>query len=347
MISIDASRGNHTQSKDIPIETAADSKSESKQQESTTSSFATLSQEHLQSITKAEEKNSTMDRSISLFSRHAHGEKNSFYTQASNVGSSTLNTTSDDLGDMGHSLYRIESGTNFDGYSDNENSRSSSNPRAQQIPIPKEDHRLQGFRAGDTSGTVSGRLNKYISKDGNNKLNRLESNGEIEDVSLEESSKLRNRNLRAQRLESRRRSGSESDDSNQAGIAMKRNSMTGGSSSDDEYRNESKGSKYNSEEEEKPQKAPVVTETVNKPPSKMAPPPPTSAPPRRAKDALAEAENQRTRRSLDEILFKKENRAESKTTDADSSEDENVDIKVSKVSFLAIPPRSKILIRIG
>lgn len=311
---------------------AKEAKAENKEEGD--ASFVPLSHEGLKSIPTTDEKPNTIgNRSVSLFSRHAHGEKNSFYTQASNIGSS-LHTISDDYGENENenSLYRVESGiSNID---EPEKPRSTSNPRSGHGP--KEDHRLQGFRAGDTSGSVSGRLNKYMNKEGNGKLSRPDSQGDIEDVALEEPNKLRSRDLRAQhrsRQEARRRSDSDSSFSN-SGIAMD-NNMAVSEESDSEYNSRNDGKRDDESDEEKQQEAPnpVTTAASNNPPTKtgMARPPPTSAPPRRAKDALAEAENQKSRRSLDEILFKRENRAEAKTADLDSSDDENVDLKVCKV----------------
>jgi hypothetical protein len=64
---------------------------------------------------------------------------------------------------------------------------------------------------------------------------------------------------------------------------------------------------------------------------------PSSAPPRRAKDALVEAEaNQRSRKSIDEVLFKRDSKSESNETSSrnsvvDSSSDEEFDIKVVRI----------------
>jgi hypothetical protein len=254
-------------------------------------------------------------------------------SQATNPGS-PLHVSSEDYGDNDKEevIYRVDS--NYSNNTDNNNNFDQISDKHNNYThkIPKEDHRLQGFRAGDKSGSVSSRLNKHINKEGNTKQSTDPS--EIEDLSLDDSDKLRNRNLRAQHRSKREAINSrdrERSDSN--GIAINEDRSDSDSEDDNCFRNNQKDIESNTDgevEKKVEEKAKITIANIPSKPTGVAPPPPTSAPPRRAKDALAEAENQKSRKSLDEFLFKKENKAEAKNNDKDSSEDENIDFKVSE-----------------
>ena len=278
------------------------------------------------------------DRQSSLFSRYAQGE-GSFYDRSGNHsagGSDSQYYDSQRGGGSADSGERDRDGRGGDRDRDRHPSR--------QALAGRDDHRKQGFRGvGDTA---SGRLGKFITGNGS-RNNGGRDDGELEEDILPEGDIVnRSQYARQQRDIRRDRDFDEEDERNSDG------EREGDRESDRERDakgegeevlhsdNESSGDEANiADKVEKiaspgpsvpePSAAPVKRAMPSgAPPPRTGPSMPMGAPPRRARDALAEVESQqRTRRSIDDVL-----RAEAKPSEREkekeNSDEEDFDIKV-------------------
>lgn len=262
----------------------------------------------------------------SLFSRYAQGEKQSFYAQENSDRKKlpALNSTSEDL-EYGEPEM-IDSEQVASSLDPTPNDQIASSVSQKNL---KDDHRIRGYRGSDISSSTTSRLHKFITKEvtemgpNSRRENSVDEN-DLESMVLPSESISRAKTMKHSQDSSRsdRRSFEAS-----PRIPV-----------EDNARNEIDDSKelepplLRVEEEER--EAKPATRKVVKPGSF---PLPTNAPPRRARDALVEAEasQQKARRSIDEVLFKKEskddplqNSARNSVCDNHSSSEEEFDIKV-------------------
>jgi hypothetical protein len=198
--------------------------------------------------------------------------------------------------------------------------------------LTREDHRLQHSR-GSAEGTVSGRLNKYISGDRRDDA--------MEEVILNDGPQRPRRAMLAKKAQrqqrSDRHSGSHSSDDdddhhhNHSDNYDNDNEVEDNNDGSDIDDNGNEAADHHHHRDDDDDAKPVVPSTtrnsghkdidskdidVPRPTQPSRPPPPSAAPPRRARDAMAEIETQRARRSLDDFLYRKESSTESKSEES-------------------------------